>query len=176
MAVVKANYIRRGVVGNKRIKDHIRYIEHRPGKDKAKLSRTLFDSDGARSRQEAYMMIDEAEKGTYFYRFVINPDPALEDNARDLTLREITERTMQQLADKLQKDASWIAAIHDDHTPLRHVHGVALLPRLLNIQDLTFLTQKATELCIGQRHERDRAREQQEHKRQREEEEWERER
>jgi hypothetical protein len=66
MAVVKANYDRRGKVGNAKAKDNVRYIQHRPDKDKERTMRPLFSSDGPMQRPEAYQFIDESPKGTHF--------------------------------------------------------------------------------------------------------------
>jgi hypothetical protein len=88
MAIVKATY-------TKSIADakaSIRYIEHRPGKDGAKITRSLFGIDGLMGRDQAYRLIDEAPKGSVFYRFVLSPDPKKEDMRRDLHLREVTEK------------------------------------------------------------------------------------
>src|SRR5437868_14718297 len=99
MAIVKANYTKKA----KGAKAHIRYIEHRPGKDNAKITRTLWGVDGKMERSEAYHMIDEAQKGSYFFRFVISPDPKTEDTERDIFLRDLTEHTMLGLEDRLQR-------------------------------------------------------------------------
>src|SRR5260370_40214134 len=99
MAIVKATYTK----SSKGAKASIRYIEHRPGRDGAKITRNLFGMDGLIGRFEAYRMIDEAEKGSFFFRFVISPDPKGEDSGRDLFLREITERTMFTLEDRFKK-------------------------------------------------------------------------
>jgi hypothetical protein len=42
MAIVKATYTKSRTAA----KAAIRYIEHRPGRDQAKITRTLFGSDG----------------------------------------------------------------------------------------------------------------------------------
>src|ERR1700724_3651498 len=106
MAIVKATYTKSGAGA----KASIRYIEHRPGKDGEKVTRNLFGIDGLMGRYAAYRMIDEADKGSYFFRFVISPDPKGEDTQRDLFLREITEKTMLSLEDRLQKPLQWVAA------------------------------------------------------------------
>src|SRR5712691_3927097 len=97
MAIVKATYTK----SSGGAKASIRYIEHRPGKDGEKITRNLFGIDGLLGRWQAYRMIDEAEKGSYFFRFVISPDPKGEDTERDLHLREITERTMNALEERV---------------------------------------------------------------------------
>jgi hypothetical protein len=69
MAVIKANYVKRGKVGNAKAKDNVRYIQHRPDKDKEHVMRPLFTNDGPMTRLEAYQFIDEAPKGDeVFYR------------------------------------------------------------------------------------------------------------
>src|SRR5205807_3701634 len=134
-------------------------------------TRTLFGADGLLGRYQAYRMIDEAEKGSLFFRFVISPDPNKEDSEQDLHLREITERTMDTLEKRLQKQVSWVAVEHADHAPHRHVHVVAVVPGRLQVQDFQSLRTTATAACLEQRRERDLAREQQENMR--EEAEWE---
>src|SRR2546428_57184 len=119
-------------------------------------------------------MIDESQKGSLFFRFVISPDPKQEDTGKDLFLREITEKTMQSLEDRLQREVQWVAAEHDDHAPHRHVHVLAIVSGRLQVQDFQALRQTATEACLEQRQERDLAREQQE--REGEEAQWEQER
>jgi hypothetical protein len=66
MAVVRANYVKRNE--NERItaKANIRYIQERPGRDKDKLTRTLFGAAGSMGRYEAYQFINDAPKGTSY--------------------------------------------------------------------------------------------------------------
>jgi hypothetical protein len=47
MAVVKANFVKLDKNEKNKAKAHIRYIQHRHGKDGEKLTRTLFGNDGA---------------------------------------------------------------------------------------------------------------------------------
>src|SRR5260370_412086 len=98
MAIVKASYTRKG----RTAKASVRYIENRPGRDGAKIRRTLFNADGKVERGETYTMIDQAANGSYFFRLVISPDPTREDSDKNLALRELTERTMQSLEDRFQ--------------------------------------------------------------------------
>ena len=62
MAIVKASYTKEKAGA----KAAIRYITHRPGKDGAKITRTLFGSDGVMGRRQAYRIIDAVEKNTFF--------------------------------------------------------------------------------------------------------------
>lgn len=136
-------------------------MQHRPGREGAKTTRNLFGIDGLMGRWQAYRMIDEAEKGSYFFRFVMSPDPKAEDTNKDLFLREITQRTMQSLEDRVHQQIAWVAAVHDDHAPHRHVHVVAVVPGRLQVQDFQAMRIEATEAALFQRKERDQAREQQ---------------
>jgi hypothetical protein len=167
MAIVKATYTK----SSGGAKASIRYIQNRPGKDNEKKTRTLFGSDGGMGRWQAYQMIDEAEKGSLFFRFVISPDPKQEDRGKDLFLREVTEKTMLTLEEQLHKQISWVAAEHDDHAPHRHVHVVAIVPGRLQVRDFQAMRQTATAAALEQRRQRDLAREQQEQER--EEAQWE---
>jgi hypothetical protein len=153
MAIVKATYTKHG----KGAKASIRYIEHRKGAEGAKITRTLFGRDGIMARHEAYRMIDEAEKGSIFFRFVISPDTKTEDIERDLTLRDVTEQTIQALEDRIHEKVQWVAAVHADHAPHRHVHIVAVVQGRLQVQDFQALRVTATEACLQQRRERDLA-------------------
>jgi hypothetical protein len=151
VAIVKTSYTKKGSAG----KANIRYIEHRPGKDKAKITRTLWGVDGKMERVEAYQMIEEAPHGSYFYRLIMNPDPLKEDTQRDIYLQSVTEKTMRGLEDRLGESVQWVAATHADHSPLRHVHILAVLPRKLDRNDLTQLRDMATGAALDQRRQRD---------------------
>jgi hypothetical protein len=67
MAVVRANYCKKGVSERKIAKANISYIQNRPGRDKERQSRLLFGPSGTMGRAEANQFITEAPKGTYFY-------------------------------------------------------------------------------------------------------------
>jgi hypothetical protein len=153
VAIVKASYTK----ARSRIKASVRYIQHRPGRDGERLSRKLFGVDGALTRDEAYDLIDQAEKGTIFFRLVISPDPRREDNERDLNLREITDEAMFALAMELKRNVEYVAAIHDDHAPHRHVHVIAMVADRLDRRHLKLLRDTATEGSRFQRRERDLA-------------------
>jgi hypothetical protein len=151
VAIVKAKYTK----STGGAKASIRYIQHRPGKDGTKINRTLFGIDGAMGRWQAYRMIDAAEKGSVFFRFVISPDPKQEDTQHDLRLREVTEKTMDTLEERIHKQVSWVAAVHADHAPHRHVHVLAVVAGRLNAQDFESLRQAATAASVSQRMQAD---------------------
>ncbi len=175
MAVVVANYIKPNAKAKGTAKGNIKYIEHRPGKDGERIWRTLFNEQGRMSRGEAYELIDNAEPGSVFWRIKISPDPKTEDTKRDISMQEVTERTMNSLEEQLGKHISYVAAIHADHSPHRHIHVLAVLPKLSKEQfrDLPqAVIQGATEASLQQRRELDLVGEQTK-ARQREEGQWE---
>jgi hypothetical protein len=141
MAIVKANYTRTV----RSVKASVRYIENRPGRDGAKIRRTLFNADGTMQRREVYDMIDQADTSSFFFRLVISPDPRSEDSDKNLALREITERTIQSLENRFQRPLQWVATIHADHAEHRHVHAIAIVPKRLNVQDFQRMRSAATE-------------------------------
>ncbi len=147
MTIVKANYTRIG----KTAKAAVRYIEHRPGKGRARLVRTLFTADGKVERNDAYTIIDQAATGSYFYRLVISPDPLSEDSDRDLSLRELTEAVMHSLEVRFQRSLPWVATVHADHADHRHVHTLVIVPERLLKQDFQRLRSAATEAALEQR-------------------------
>lgn len=158
MAVVKSNYVKRGTGEKQQAKATIRYIQHRRGKDGERVTRTLFGYDGELARQQAYTMIDEAPKGTIFYRIVVSPDPAREDRYKDLDLADITIHTMLKLEERLGKQIQFIATVHDDHSPHRHAHTLVLLQGKLTREDFQALRLEATGRALFQRRLRDRIR------------------
>lgn len=153
MAIVKANYTK----SRANTKASVRYIQHRRGADGQKVTRSLFGIDGELEREEAYYLIDTAKKGMRFFRFVISPDPKLEDTGKDLNLREITDKTILGLGKQLHQTIQYVGAIHNDHAPHRHVHVIALVPSKLTRNDFALLREIATEACVFQRRERDAA-------------------
>ncbi len=155
MAVVKAKYAK----NKQAAKAHVRYIQNRRGKDGEKKQRTLFGHDGGAERQQAYELIDEAKTETMFYKIMISPDPKTEDIDQNLNLWKITTKTIEELEKRLQqKNIQFVAAVHNDHKPHRHIHIVACIEGRLNIPDLQSLRLSATQAAIFQRKELDLAR------------------
>jgi hypothetical protein len=112
-------------------------------------------------RLAAYEMLDAAEKGTVYFRFVISPDRETEDTAQDLELRQLTRQTMLALQEHLEMRVPFAAAIHDDHTDNRHVHLVACLTSRLGTEHFKTMRDAATSEATQQRQERDSMRQQQ---------------
>jgi hypothetical protein len=124
------------------------------------VTRELFGFEGTLSKQTAYQMIHEApQKGRYYYRMIISPDPRREDSYRDLDLRTLTLSTMLKLEERYGTQIQFIAAIHDDHSPHRHVHTLVILNgRRLTREDFASLRAHARNRSLTQRRVLDRRR------------------
>ena len=128
------NYIKRGKGIRQKAKASLGYIGTRPGKDGEKLVRELFGRFGTYTPEEVARLIDEAPGNTLFWRFKLNPDPVLENPEKILDLRQLTRDALAWLEERLgtkelPRSLPFVAAIHDDHTALAHVHGIFLMER-----------------------------------------------
>ena len=147
MAIVKGSYTRsRGAAKGKH-----RIHHEAAGKGQRENHPYLFGLDGVMTSQEAYRMIDQAGKGSFFYRLVLSPDPIGEDTRQDLDMRALTLHTMQILDTRLNKALVWAGALHADHKPHRHVHILAVSPRRLTVRDFARLRLTATRESVAQR-------------------------
>jgi hypothetical protein len=157
MAVVKLKYLR----DRKHVKDNLRYIAHRKGeRPKETITRALFGNDGQTEKKAFYQAIDAALRGTVFYKFMISPDPAKEDTRKDLDLEHVTRVTIAKLEGELGRQLLFVAAVHDDHTDKRHVHGIFILGKKVSEEQFKALAQTArlaatAEACL-ERKARDR--------------------
>jgi hypothetical protein len=163
MAIVKTKYIG-GRNSKARIKAHVRYIVHRPGKDGEKSSREFFTDDYEKTdKLLTYELIDNAPQNSTFFKFIISPDPKREDTYKDLDLRSLTNIVMIQFKDlageKLAPEIQFVAVQHSDHTPNRHIHAIASVPGKLGKEQFQALPKTlrdtATAVALAQREERD---------------------
>src|SRR5205807_570591 len=78
---------------------------------------------------------------------------------KDLHLRSVTEHTMLSFEDHIKQQVQWVGAVHADHTPLRHVHIVAVVPARMQRAEFQTLPQvlrhAATQAALEQRQELD---------------------
>src|SRR5215216_1265907 len=114
MAVVRANYCKKGVSERKIAKANISYIQTRPGRNKERQTRLLFGPSGTMGRAEANQCITEAPIGSYFYRLKLSPDPKREDVKRDLNMHKLTRAMMKGLEKRLKTAIPWAGSLHDD--------------------------------------------------------------
>src|SRR5437588_11797232 len=126
MAIVKLKYVR----GRDAIKAHLRYIVHRPGKERERMTRELFQHDYLSvTKQYAYDLINGAPRGTIFYKMTINFHPHKEDTHKDLDLPFITSLTVREMQERIGRAVPFVATIHNGHatTDLRHIHAICLV-------------------------------------------------
>jgi hypothetical protein len=83
-------------------------------------------------------MIDAARRGATFFKFVLSPDPNKEDPFKDLDLWELTRNSIGKIQTRFGP-LPFVGVIHNDHTPLRHVHGFFLVPGRLSRQEFASL-------------------------------------
>ena len=158
MAIVKLKYTR----DRDAIKAHLRYIIHRPGKERERLTRELFHHNYERvTKQYAYDFINGAPRGTVFNKMTINFHPLKEDKYKDLDLQHITSLTVREMQARIGRDVPFIATVHDGHanTELRHIHAICLVQGRVSKQDfakLKTLWQTASTEVRLQRRIRDR--------------------
>ena len=155
MAVVRLKYLKE----RPRLKRHLRYITHRRGREEGRITRQLFGSEDMTDKRSIYERIDAAPRGTVFYKFMINLDPKREDTYKDVDLEHLTRQTILALERKLGVRLPFAAVIHPaDHTPLRHVHGIFLLPKRLSKEAFRQLRQVAWTTATAQARLQRRAR------------------
>jgi hypothetical protein len=161
MAIVKLKYTR----SRDAIKAHLRYIVHRPGTEREKVTRELFHHNYlSATKQNAYDLINAAPKGTVFYKMTINFHPVKEDTHKDLDLHSITSLTVREMQYRIGRNIPFIATIHNGHenTDLRHIHAICLVQGRLSKEEFTKLKtlwQTATAEVRIQRSIRDRVQE-----------------
>jgi ribosomal protein S27E len=82
-----------------------------------------------------------------FLRLTISPSPNSEDIKRDLDLWALTQYTLRELKGKLHKDIEYVGAVHADHSSVRHVNLLLLIPGRIPRQEFfalpKFLREKA---------------------------------
>lgn len=158
MAIVKISYTRDPM----KIKEHLRYIVHRPGKDRETMARELFDAFDRTDKSHTYELID-ATKHPLFFKFILNFDAKKEDTYKDLDLQHLTRQTLREMQRLIGRDdLPFVAVIHDDHTPLRHIHAIAMVQGKIakaDFQQLKTLRLTATAEARALRQQRDRVRE-----------------
>src|SRR4051812_17383767 len=135
MVVKVTSYIRPGKHAKAKAKATLRYITHRPNAEGERVTRALFGADGPMAKYHGYDLIDGTKKGSFYYRTVFSPDPALEDEFKDLNLWEMTQAAVEYLRKTLGKDIQFFAAAHEDQTDIRHVNAVIIVPGRLSKRD-----------------------------------------
>ncbi|MCC6981236.1 MAG: hypothetical protein IT343_23135 [Candidatus Melainabacteria bacterium] len=100
---------------------HVKYIQHRPGKDLEKGGRDVFtDAEDSVDAKELRDIIREYEgRGVVVHKLTLSPEVSPNDP------KEFTREVMEQLGSEKGLDLQWWAVTHDN-TDNRHVHVVVL--------------------------------------------------
>ena len=96
-----------------------------------------------------------------FFKIIINFDVKKEDTFKDLDLQHITRQTLRQMQRLIGREVPFVAVIHDDHTPLRHIHAIGMVQGRIakaDFQKLKTLRLTATAEARAIRRQRDRIR------------------
>src|SRR4051794_37296265 len=130
MPFLGTSYIAPGKFAKARARGALKYNGTRAGKDGEKIERTIFGHDGPYTEEQAQKMIDTAPKNTYFWNFVLSPDPNGEENSnRKLDLTKLTKDLIKHVELKLKRQIEFIAAVQNDHTDIPHVHALLFIQR-----------------------------------------------
>jgi hypothetical protein len=125
------------------------------------MTRELFDAYDRTDKAHAYHLIDETKR-PLFFKIILNFDANKEDTFKDLDVQHITRQTLREMQRLIGRDdLPFVATIHDDHTPLRHIHAIAMVQGKIAKEDfakLKTLWQTATAEARMQRRQRDRVR------------------
>jgi len=151
MAVIKINYTRR----RDEAKVTLRYMVHRKAREGERTTRTLFSERGEVDKRFGYDLIDNAPRGSVFFRMIFTPDPKREDTYKDLPIQRLFEQTLRELSDRLGKPIEFLAVLHDDHTDIRHIHSLLVLRGKIKPSDIKAIRAFATKRAHLERQARD---------------------
>lgn len=100
---------------------HVKYIQHRPGKDLEKGGREFFtDEDDSYDARELRQELREYEgQGVVIHKLTLSPEVSPNDP------KEFTREVMQQLGDEKGLDLRWHAVVHRN-TDHPHIHVVVM--------------------------------------------------
>jgi hypothetical protein len=100
---------------------HVKYIQHRPGKDLEKNGRDVFtDAEDSVDAKELRDIIREYDgRGVVVHKLTLSPEVSPNDP------KEFTREVMKELGSEKGLDLQWWAVTHDN-TDNRHVHVVVL--------------------------------------------------
>jgi hypothetical protein len=100
---------------------HVKYIQHRPGKDLEEGGREMFtDTEDSVNAKEMREKIREYDgKGVVVHKLTLSPEVSPSDP------KEFTREVMHQLGSEKGLDLEWFAVTHNN-TDHRHVHVVVM--------------------------------------------------
>jgi hypothetical protein len=158
------NYIPHTKAARTQAKATLGYNETRQGKDGEAIERKLFGNGGPLTREQAEWLIENAGKNTYFFRWILAPDPNGENWEKHLDLWQLTRDGVAWLEERLHREGQiqLIGAEHDDHTGIPHIHAILLIERrgrekILTPKDINDFREAIRQMARKQRLEREQA-------------------
>jgi hypothetical protein len=116
--VVKHRFVRGGARVARRLRDTLRYIQHRPlGAEEGQADRRLFTArDAGITQTEALaLLLARAGRRVAYHRLILSPGRPVED------LEHWTRLVLADLGRHLDQHLQWVAAVHRN-TDHPHVH------------------------------------------------------
>ena len=100
---------------------HLKYIQHRPGPEREKGGRALFDESGDRVDPKAFrkMIREMGAKNVVIHKYTLSPEVAPADKMA------YTREVMEQISREKGQDLQWVAAAHGN-TAHPHIHVIVL--------------------------------------------------
>src|SRR3954453_7212796 len=164
------NYIPHNQHARKAAKETLGYNETRKGKDGVEIERKLFGKGGPLSRERAEWQIDNTPENTYFFRWKLSPDPKEENANKTLDLWQLVQDGVTWLEELLNRkgEIQFIAAEHDDHTKIPHVHAILLIERqgrdkILTVPDINAFREKIHQMALERSQAQERVEAQERH-------------
>jgi hypothetical protein len=161
------NYIPHNKFARKAAKATLGYNETRKGKDGEDIERKLFGNTGPLTKEQAEWLIEHASKNTYFFRWILSPDPNGENGEKDLDLWQLARDGVAWLEERLKRQGGiqLIGAEHNDHTGIPHIHAILLIERrgrelILNKKDIEDFRAAVHAMALNQRQQREQAHQQ----------------
>src|SRR3954469_8695294 len=125
MPFLKLKYIHRGKSSKTKAKKALGYNCDK----KKEEGRILFDQNGKpMTEEEALAKIVAAPKNVLFWKMILSPDVKTENIEKSLDLWLLTEKLVEYLKTKLNRDIPLIGAVHNN-TDNPHVHAILLIER-----------------------------------------------
>ncbi|MFL5253057.1 MAG: hypothetical protein ACJ8AI_09200 [Rhodopila sp.] len=161
------NYIPHNKAARKAAKATLGYNETRKGKDGEDIERKLFGNTGPLIKEQAEWLIEHASKNTYFFRWILSPDPNGENGEKDLDLWQLARDGVAWLEERLKRQGGiqLIGAEHNDHTGIPHIHAILLIERrgrelILNKKDIEDFRRTVHAMALNQKRQREQMQQQ----------------
>ena len=161
------NYIPHNKFARKAAKETLGYNETRKGKDGEDIERKLFGNTGPLTKEQAEWLIEHAAKNTYFFRWILSPDPNGENGEKNLDLWQLARDGVAWLEERLHRhgEIQLIGAEHNDHTGIPHIHAILLIERrgrelILNKKDIEDFRAAVHAMALNQKRQREQAQQQ----------------